>query len=149
MALHGTGIKIGCAIVLSFALAGWVVGAPHLIMHACSSSMALAFSRMEGAPARSCSVRLLRFFLAGSPACPPPRPPHTQIAVGGTAHASNECRENTQAWVEGGQANTQGHLQPFAAVVRVGLKESRAYDCGACLLGQVIHVGMCSQTAEA
>ncbi|KAF5831235.1 hypothetical protein DUNSADRAFT_13386 [Dunaliella salina] len=41
------------------------------------------------------------------------------VALGGTAHATNECREESDAWtdaggqVQGENPNLAGHLQPF------------------------------------
>ncbi|KAF5831243.1 hypothetical protein DUNSADRAFT_13394 [Dunaliella salina] len=53
------------------------------------------------------------------------------ISIGGTAHATNECREDTDEWKEnpgGAQPIAErGHLQPFPFNTA---DESRAYDCG-------------------
>jgi len=54
------------------------------------------------------------------------------VSLGGTAHATNECRENTDEW-KSPSVKPIGewyHLQPFPSA-----DESRAYDCGAWLRG--------------
>jgi len=54
-------------------------------------------------------------------------PPPVQVSLGGTAHATNECREDTSEWNAGGGISEAGHLQPFPSS---GEGDSRAYDCG-------------------
>jgi len=54
------------------------------------------------------------------------------VSIGGTAHATNECRENTDEWKENDTVGESGHLQPFPGD---SADEDRAYDCGACAGG--------------
>uniref|UniRef100_A0A7S3R188 Uncharacterized protein n=1 Tax=Dunaliella tertiolecta TaxID=3047 RepID=A0A7S3R188_DUNTE len=49
------------------------------------------------------------------------------VSIGGTAHATNECRENTDEWKENDTVGESGHLQPFPGD---SADEDRAYDCG-------------------
>ncbi|KAF5835595.1 hypothetical protein DUNSADRAFT_7197 [Dunaliella salina] len=55
------------------------------------------------------------------------------VALGGTAHATNECREESDAWnnaggqVQGSNPNLAGHLQPFPTPNN---DEDQTYNCG-------------------
>lgn len=72
-------------------------------------------------------------------------PPCLQVSLGGTAHVTNQCRENTKEWTEAG-GDSQQTLFPFPSP---SVETTREYNCGACLPAAmcVQHVRGCVCTA--
>eukprot|EP00967_Tisochrysis_lutea_P060318 scaffold77144_cov17-Tisochrysis_lutea.AAC.3 len=133
MALHQTGAKIGMACMLFLSFCGWVVSA-RVALGGGSRRSLLCVLRVArtGSHSLSCPSRELAVSPAGTPLGPHPYPhppTHTytlQVSIGGTAHATNECRENTDEWKENDTVGESGHLQPFPGD---SADEDRAYDC--------------------